>query len=150
MKKRIRWLPAVLAVLLLLLLADPAYRLNVRRLDRAAESAEGDTVSLSQLVPFRWDTAYTFSPYASRKEMASAMGVPESRRIPETVSEGMTQLIFLRDGRVVCAVCGYPDSLGWRMEFTHWDGGAACVTYRENARFSVKRDGGVVTLAQLE
>ena len=65
MKKRIRWLPAVLAVLLLLLLTDPAYRLNVRRLDRAVESAEGDTVSLNELVPFRWDTACTFS-YCSK------------------------------------------------------------------------------------
>ena len=40
-----------------------------------------------------------------------------SPSIQETVSEGMVQLLFVKEGRVVASVCGYAERLGYQIRF---------------------------------
>lgn len=144
MKKTIVW-----ALALLLALFAVAYPLrdtvavgrNALRLKSAVTTAEGDAVALNALVPFAWDRLYTFPPYTPRAEIEAAAGV-RSRHIRETVSEGMTQLLFVRNGAVVCSVCDYPENLGYSIDFE------GSIAYDEGAVFDVQRAGGVVRLAR--
>lgn len=41
-----------------------------------------------------------------------------SPSIQETVSEGMVQLLFVKEGRVVASVCGYAERLGYQIALT--------------------------------
>lgn len=49
--------------------------------------------------------------------MEKAIGL-SSPSIQETVSEGMVQLLFVKEGRVVASVCGYAERLGYQIAFT--------------------------------
>ena len=87
------------------------------------------------------DRVYTFEPYATREEIAEIIGF-DSSSIRETVSEGMVQLLFVKDHKVTSSVCGYASSLGYAVGFFDR------VDYEENAVFSVKREDGLVILVK--
>lgn len=107
-----------------------------RALGAAMTSAAEGEMTLNEVVPFAWDAVYTFAPYTSKEQIEAEIGF-RSNRIRETVSEGMTQLVFVKGKRVAMMVCGYPDRLGYDVDF---DGK---ITYEENAVFTVTKDGEV-------
>ncbi|KAA0964926.1 hypothetical protein FQ087_00930 [Sporosarcina sp. ANT_H38] len=78
------------------------------------ESAE--SVNLSDVTPFEWDLVYSFDPYTSKDAIYETVGYKWGR-ISETVSEGMNQLVFMKDGKVVCYVYGYPANNGYGIYF---------------------------------
>ena len=140
---------AVWAVALLLTLFAVAWPLrqtvavgrNALRLKRAVTNLEGDAAALNALVPFEWERVYAFPPYTSRSDIEAAVGV-RSRFIREALSEGMTQLLFVNRGAVVCSVCDFPEKLGYSIDF---DG---VIAYDEGAVFDATRRDGVVRLTQ--
>ena len=89
---------------------------------------------------FDWEAVYSFEPYTSREEIARTIGF-DSPEIAETIGEGVTQLIFVREDRVVLCVCAYPENLGYDVDFT------GCVRYGEHTPFTV-RQGSVVRLCR--
>lgn len=112
-----------------------------------AESLIGltdETITLEQAVPFSWDEVYSFAPYTSLEEIRQTIGT-DSYNLTESTSEGMIQLIFLKDGAVTAAVCGYPDQLGYQIVLT---AGAedAHLTYGQDGVFAVRQEAGVVCL----
>ena len=121
---------------------DPVALQRRSRLTEALTSAPAGTATLEAVVPFEWDAVYSFDPYTSAQEMAGVMGVPAAG-LPETVSEGMSQLIFVQDGRVVCAVVGYPSRLGWRVQLPDAGHGYTMVRCGEGMRFEVTKSGEV-------
>ena len=147
--KRRLALTAIAALFALNLVFGP---LNVtwhnRQLKKAFIDIDTPIVSLNAVVPFAWDAVYTFEPYLSKAEMAEIIGF-NSRTLSETVSEGMTQLVFVRDKSVVASVCGYPDSLGYSMWFVNWDGASAKLTFADDAVFSVEKADGIVRLRHM-
>lgn len=142
MKKAVLWTMAALLVLFAVVypLRDVirAGR-NAQKLKAAVTHVEGAAAALNALVPFPWDAVYTFEPYTSRADIEAALGT-RSRLIRETTSEGMTQLLFVKGGGLVCSVCDSPEKLGYAIDF---DG---CIAYDEGAVFDVVREGGVVRL----
>ena len=74
----------------------------------------GTTVTLEELVPFTWDSVYTFTPYTTREEMGKVIG-KDSSDFVGTVNEGMAQLVFVHGVKVVASVCRYPADLGWQV-----------------------------------
>lgn len=151
-KRRLRLAVTVIAAVFALILATDS--LNVawhnRQLKKAIMAIDTSvpTVSFNVVVPFSWEAVYTFEPYLSKAEMAEIIGF-NSRALSETVSEGMTQLVFVRGRAVVASVCGYPDNLGYSVWLDNWDGPAAKVTFAEEAVFSVDAIDGIVSLHQL-
>lgn len=105
-------------------------------------TAEGET-TLNAVVPFEWDAVYTFPPYTGKEEIEAAIGF-RSSRIRETVNEGMVQLVFVRGKRLAAMVCGYPDELGYDVEFT------GKITFAEQAVFTVRQKGDVVCFTRKE
>ena len=144
MKKAVVW-----GLALLLALFAVAYPLrtavvmgrNALALKNAVTKLDDGAAALNALVPFPWDAVYTFPPYASRADIEAAAGV-RSRFIRETVSEGMTQLLFVRNGAAVCSVCDYPEKLGYSIDF---DG---VIAYDEGALFNATREDGIVRLTR--
>lgn len=90
---------------------------EVRKLE---ERDEGSKVSLRSLTPFSWDYVYTFDPYTSKKEMEEILGFSDPN-LAETVNEGMVQLVFVKQQKVVADICGYAENLGFSVNFGSWN-----------------------------
>jgi len=146
MKKRPFVVVGVLAAALGLgcaVMGNPVVAIHNRELRKAVTSVSGTgTVSLNEVVPFDWDTLYTFSPYTSEAEIEKAIGF-RSGSIQETVSEGMVQLLFVKDKAVTASVCGYPENLGYSISFPCFP---ESVSRTDNALFSVDNAAGVTAL----
>ncbi|MCG3087891.1 hypothetical protein [Sporosarcina cyprini] len=71
-------------------------------------------VALSDITPFEWDVLYSFVPYASKEAVYETVGYRWDN-IQETVSEGMNQIVFMHDGKVVCHIYGYPANNGFGL-----------------------------------
>lgn len=71
-------------------------------------------VALSDITPFEWDVLYSFEPYASKEAVYETVGYRWDN-IRETVSEDMNQIVFMRDGKVVCHIYGYPSRNGFGL-----------------------------------
>ena len=146
MKKRVRiWIGLFAGILLLghIIIGNPVVFVHNHQLKSAITSISEDTdaITLNEIVPFQWDTVYTFEPYATREKIAEIIGF-DSSSIRETVSEGMVQLLFVKGHKVTASVCGHPSSLGYAVGFFDR------VDYEENAVFSVKREDGLVLLSR--
>lgn len=92
---------------------------------------EGDEVVFNDVVPFDWDSVYTFAPYTEPEIMAETMGVTV-KNLQQTLNEGMVQYYFIHQEKLVCAIYGYPNANGFVLE---WEGSP--LRYSDDARFSV-------------
>ena len=137
---------AVMAVLAMLWAAfgSPVVHWHNHQLKTALTGLTDASITLEQAVPFSWDEVYSFAPYTSLEEIRQTIGT-DSYNLTESTSEGMIQLIFLKDGAVTAAVCGYPDQLGYQIVLT---AGAedAHLTYGQDGVFAVRQEAGVVCL----
>ncbi len=124
-------------------MGNPVVAIHNRELREAVTSVSGtEAVSLNDVVPFDWDTLYTFSPYTSEAEIEKAIGF-KSGSIHETVSEGMVQLLFVKGKAITASVCGYPENLGYNIIFPCFP---ESVSRTENAIFSVDNVPGATML----
>ncbi len=133
----------LIAVVFLILLSfpvigNPQIYLHNRSLNHALNAVTQDSITLEEVVPFAWDKLYTFDPYVSREEKEAILGL-HSRAVDETASEGMVDLIFLHDGKIVCSICGFPQNLGYTLSFTDTasDGPYAMISYGDEISFTV-------------
>lgn len=142
MKKKI-WIMAasILAVLMIgyCIMGNPSIAYHNHCLKQSIRAISKTEATLNEIVPFEWDTVYTFPPYTSRAEIEKTIGF-KSSSIKETVSEGMVQLLFVKDRKLSGSVCGYAENLGYRIEFRDK------VEYKENAVFVVSREEDIVLL----
>ncbi len=106
-------------------------------------------VNLSTFTPFEWDKVYSFAPYLSKEEIYETIGYKWDN-ISETVSEGMNQIVFVKDGKVVCYLFGYPESNKFGLFFDRIDSedNVAILHSEDNEVFDVTKNGAVVYLKQ--
>lgn len=108
-----------------------------------------ETVNLSNVTPFEWDVAYSFNPYTSKDTIYETVGY-KWNDIRETVSEGMNQVVFLKDGKVVCYLYGYPKNNGYGIYFTSENNTGVTSAYvlsvEDDLTFQVIRSDDVIYL----
>lgn len=75
---------------------------------------------LNELVPFEWTSVYTFAPYLNKDSQEEIIGFP-SRKLQESLSEGMMNVVFVNGEEVVASICGYGEQLGYFIEFENDD-----------------------------
>jgi len=75
-----------------------------------------ESVNLSDVTPFEWDLVYSFNPYTPKETIYKTVGYKWDS-ISETLSESMNQLVFMKDGKVVCYLYGYPENNGYGIYF---------------------------------
>lgn len=108
-----------------------------------------EMVILSDITPFEWDTVYRFTPYMSKEKIYETVGYRWDY-ISETVDEAMDQIVFMKDGKVVCYVYGYPSNKGYGVSFDGKEhiNGASVLKLEDDLNFKVTRSDGVVYLKQ--
>lgn len=110
----------------------------------------GKNVNLTTFTPFEWDTVYSFHPYTSKKTIYETIGYKWDS-ISETVNEGMNQIVFVKDGEVVCYIYGYPTNNKYGVYFngTVNQNSAAILYAKDNEVFDVTKNDGVVFLTRI-
>lgn len=142
MKKKIGIIAVLIIAVLLIccfIIGNPFIAYNNYRLKQSILAISKTEVTLNEIVPFEWDTVYTFPPYTSHSEIEKIIGF-KSNSIKETVNEGMVQLLFVNDSKISGSVCGYAENLGYRIDFRDK------VAFRENAVFNVYIEDNIVSL----
>jgi hypothetical protein len=106
-----------------------------------------ETINLKEVTPFEWDKVYSFSPYTPKDTIYETVGYKWDR-IQETVNEGMNQIVFLKDGKVVCYVYGYPSNVGYGISLSGetLSEYATVLHAEDDLTFTVERDEEVVYL----
>ena len=143
---------AVLSILYLIV-GDPRIYMNNAKLEDALTGVNSDSVTLEEDVPFEWTTVYACDPYSSR-EFVKRISGSNSPALKESVSDGMTNIVFKNHGRVMASVCAYPSSIGYSLSFTggkntyygYPDGGYSHIEYGDQVEFKVTKDTGIVRL----
>ena len=144
---------AVVLIVLYLIFGDPRIYFNNVKLEKALSALDCDSITLEEIVPFEWTTVYTFDPYTSKERIERVVG-SNSPALKESVSEGMTHIVFTNRGRVVASICAHPASTGYYLDFTggentHYsysDGGYSHIEYGDEIAFEVMQEDGVIRL----
>lgn len=149
MKNKTKWTAGVLiaiaaaCALFYLVFGSPVVYRNNQKLQEAVTSIEGETVFLNEIVPFEWDTLYTFSPYTTKAEIEEIIGFRSASVRENNINEGMVHLLFVNNRKVVASVLGYPDNLGYSISFP---AGRSEISYAENAAFTVEHQSNCTLL----
>lgn len=109
-----------------------------------------DMVILSDVTPFEWDTVYSFTPYTSKAKIYKTVGYRWDF-INETDDEAMDQIVFMKDGKVVCYLYGYPSNNRYSVSFgdKEYINDAFMLKLEDNLNFKVTRSDGVVYLKEM-
>lgn len=111
---------------------------NNEKLSKAIIATNKDEVVINDLVEFDWDSIYTFEPYTSKEDMKEIVGKGNNKYL-ETYSEGMTQLIFIKNKKIVCQICKYPEQLNYSFDFGEFEGSYIKINNNDHARFIVEK-----------
>lgn len=140
-----------LSIILFNLLKKDIWDVNAELLKEKVLSIEKSiiTIDLLTVTPFEWDVVYSFGPYTPKDMIYETVGYKWDY-ISETVNEGMNQIVFLKDGNVVCYLYGYPENNGFGIYFTSKNkegaASAAVLSIEDDLTFEVKRSNDVVYL----
>jgi len=118
-----------------------------------------ETINLKEVTPFEWDKVYSFSPYTPKDTIYETVGYKWDR-IQETVNEDMNQIVFMKDGKVVCYIYGYPANIGYGITYGYpanigygitlsgetLSEAATVLHVEDELTFQVEREEGVVYL----
>lgn len=134
----------ILVIAAILLILNPfskdIWDVNAEKLSSSFNVISGSEAridDLSGFTPFEWDTLYSFSPYTSKDTVYNTVGYKWDT-ISETVNEGMNQIVFLKDGKVVCYIYGYPNKSKLYFNFGQYDGSYFKLTAFDNLSFNMK------------
>ena len=122
--------------------------LNNYKLSQSLRDIQTELISLNDVVPFEWDTLYTFAPYASKEEIENLIGFKSSAVKDNHISEGMVHLLFVNHDNVVASILGYQDNLGYCLDFMakeSWH-----IHYEDHATFDVLQADDIVKLTYAE
>ena len=157
-KRSDRWHNVCYGILLVLfvlylIFGDPRIYANNKKLKESLTAISSDSVILEDVVPFEWTTVYTFDPYTSIDRIKKVTG-SKSPALKESVSEGMTHLVFMNRGSVAASVCAHPSGLGYSLSFSggkytyydYRDGGYSHIEYGDQTEFEITREDGIVKL----
>lgn len=138
----------VLFAILVIPLKRDIWDKNANNLKRSLHNMSDNTIieDFSEWTPFEWDTIYSFAPYTSKDRIYEVVGYKWDR-ISETVNEGMDQIVFMKDGKVVCYLYGYPENTKIGFNFGNYNGYYIKLTSDQKLSFkTILADKGVMYL----
>lgn len=131
---------AIITVLGYLIIGNPAVLINNKKLESSVKSISSETVKINDIIPFEWDTVYTFTPYESKESIEEIVGFKSNDIKENNINEGMVHLLFVKDKKVVASILGYGENLGYSIDFT------SKITFAENAQFNVTKTEDITVL----
>ncbi|QFG00346.1 hypothetical protein PB01_16860 [Psychrobacillus glaciei] len=120
------------------------WEINATNLIKAFQpiSGDADIEDLRPWIPFEWDTLYSFSPYTTKETIYQTIGYKWSD-ISETVNEGMNQIVFVDDSKVVCYLFGYPEHSRIGFNLGEYEGSYIKLTTEQKLPFNITENNGV-------
>lgn len=97
---------------------------------------------LNEIVPFKWDKAYTFQPYINKQEIENILGF-KHKIICISVDENMTNLIFVKDNKIVANICDYPENIGYNINFYKGKDLYNVIEYKQNVKFKANKKDNI-------
>lgn len=142
-KNTILWTTGIVIVTVIteLLIINPFQKdiwdINADKFKHSFNVISGNAVidDLSQWTPFEWDRLYSFAPYTTKDIIYEVIGYKWDS-ISETVSEGMTQIVFVKDEQVVCYLYGYPENIKLGFNFGEYEGSYVKLTAKQKLSFN--------------
>jgi len=122
---------------------------NNAAFSESVKAIDAEIITLNELTTFEWDIMYTFTPFTPRESIERVIGF-SSRDIRTTFNESQTQLIFVRDGRIISSIWGYGNNLGYWISFDSFSGDYLAVTPNDTVLFSVDRSGAEIILTHIQ
>ena len=113
------------------------------------DSKVGTTIDLSECTQFDWDKAYAIEPYLPEEDIERVIG----RRWPyvkSSTSEGMNNVIFMKDDEVVCYLYGFPSQFNLGFRFREFENGFVALHREDKVLFRVADVEGVLYLEHVE
>lgn len=152
MKRMFRiFLPAgiiLILVIAVLLTVNPfkkdIWETNADKFVKSFNIISGNAVidDLSQWTPFEWDTLYSFAPYTPKDKIYEVIGYKWDN-ITETVDEGMNQIVFMKDGEVICYLYGYPENIKISFDFGEYKDSYMKFTSEQKLTFDTVLSDGI-------
>ena len=111
----------IMAVVIIMMImprymSSPTVEYDSVRFELAVKELEpGTEVKLTEITPFDWEICYTFDPYTSKQEIQRIIGFASSS-VKEAQSEGMVQLLFVKDDKVTASECAFPETIGYDID----------------------------------
>jgi len=137
----------ILSVIIIIMIlprymSSPQTEYNSIKFEQAVKALEpGAGIKLKDITPFEWEICYTFPPYTSKEEIEKIIGF-SSNSVREAKSEGMVQLLFVKDEEVTASECAYPENLGFDFDLK----GRDRLTAEEDPEFDVTKEEELVIL----
>lgn len=79
-----------------------------------------EKIILNNFSAFEWEQLFLFKPYSSTDYIENVIGL-KSNLIKTTYSEGMNNLIFMNDDKIVSIINGYPEDMGVWFDISDFD-----------------------------
>lgn len=113
--------------------------INAEKLKISFNQLSGDAVidDITEFIPFDWDELYSFAPYTPRKVIYETIGYKWDN-VSESVNEGMNQIVFVKDGEVVCYLYGYPENVKLGFDFGSYEGFYIKLSSKQKLIFDMK------------
>lgn len=119
---------------------------NNNSLSNSIKSLNKDEIILLEnVIPFKWDKIYTFAPYIPKETIENIIGT-KSNYISESLGEDTTQLIFIKNGKLVASVIGHNANLGYDIDFYDGESIYNIITYGDNIKFLVQNKDDIIIL----
>ena len=82
------------------------WNINARELAKSLAEVEGEEVEdIREYIPFEWDTLYSFKPNTPIDTIYDVVGY-KWEGIFGTTDESTNQIVFLKNGKVICYIYG--------------------------------------------
>lgn len=116
---------------------EDVWDINADRFINSFNVISGDAYieDLNGFIPFEWEELYSFTPYTSKEEIYKVIGYKWDN-ISESVNEEMNQIVFVKDGNVVCYLYGYPEDIKLGFDFGEYEGSYIKLTPFQNLSFT--------------
>lgn len=104
--------------------------------------------NLSDITAFEWDSIIFFGPYASKELIYEVVGYTWTSSIITQINEGMNQVVFIKNGEVVCHIQGYPDET--KLRFHAQIEKDYLIVSKKNAEFEIRLIDGIYNIEYLK
>lgn len=129
MKRVMKWIGLMLAITLVFVIVtkiidyNSLVSKNTRNLElilskNAPSGLDSANGNVKDLITFDYDTMYIFEPYQTVDEMEKKIGFKYTK-LKQGLSEGMTNILFVKDNKAAAYLFGYPSNTGYSIEMPY-------------------------------
>lgn len=142
-KNALLWTSLIGIVIIMVLLIGPfkkdIWDSNASKFEDSVNDINSPAVidDFSKWTPFEWDVLYSFTPYTTKDSIYKVVGY-KWVNISETVNENMNQIVFIKDGKVVCYLYGYPETTNFSYNFGKYEGEYIKLSSQKKLSFDIK------------